>query len=91
MSYDIPRGPAGLLPHCEHAQMKRPCQDLARNVGREVAKIDSINMAPQVYGYVSKAQPVRGAFGATGATMQRARLERVDIPFRPNQGLFSEA
>ena len=68
-----------------------PRQDLARNVGREVAKIDCCNMAPQVYGYVSRAQPVRGAFGATGATMQRARLERVDIPCRPNQGLFSEA
>ena len=46
-------------------------------------------MAPQVYGYVSRAQPVRGAFGATGATMQRARLERV--MFKPNQGLFHEA
>ena len=48
-------------------------------------------MAPQVYGYVSRAQPVRGAFGATGATMQRARLERVNIAFKPNQGLFHEA
>ena len=45
------------------------------------------NFAPQVYGYSPKiSSSMGGAFGSTVAPMQQ--LKRVDIPFKPNQGLF---
>ena len=49
------------------------------------------NFAPQVYGYRAKVTSVGGAFGSTVAPQQQANkvlLERVDIPFKANQGLF---
>jgi hypothetical protein len=67
-------------------------QDLSRNVAREVSKMDSVCMAPAVYGY----RPVTsagGAFGSTFATSQKNTtqvLKRVDIGFKKNAGLFHE-
>lgn len=53
------------------------------------------NFAPQVYGYRPKTPSLGGAFGGTVAPRQQAvqkdvLLRRVDIPFKPNQGLFHE-
>eukprot|EP00580_Thalassiosira_gravida_P000453 CAMPEP_0201600654 /NCGR_PEP_ID=MMETSP0492-20130828/1668_1 /ASSEMBLY_ACC=CAM_ASM_000837 /TAXON_ID=420259 /ORGANISM="Thalassiosira gravida, Strain GMp14c1" /LENGTH=84 /DNA_ID=CAMNT_0048063485 /DNA_START=103 /DNA_END=357 /DNA_ORIENTATION=- len=68
-------------------------KDLARTVGREVAKMDC-NLAPQVYGYSPKISSMGGTFGSTVATRQGVVqqkdviLKRVDIPFKPYQGLF---
>mmetsp|Transcript_13605 Transcript_13605/g.29592 ORF Transcript_13605/g.29592 Transcript_13605/m.29592 type:complete len:86 (-) Transcript_13605:245-502(-) len=69
--------------------------DLARTVGREVAKMDC-NFAPQVYGYRPKVSSLGGAFGSTVSPRQQVvqsndvLLKRVDIPFKANQGLFHE-
>mmetsp|Transcript_6139 Transcript_6139/g.12362 ORF Transcript_6139/g.12362 Transcript_6139/m.12362 type:complete len:84 (+) Transcript_6139:73-324(+) len=66
-------------------------KDLSRTVGREVAKMDCVGqMAPQVYGYRPKIGAFGGAFGSTVAPRQQHRLQRVDIPFNANQGLFHE-
>ena len=65
-------------------------KDLSRTVGREVAKMEC-NFAPQVYGYRPKVTSLGGAFGSTVAPQQQANkvvLERVDIPFKANLGLF---
>ena len=48
------------------------------------------NFAPQVYGYRPKIPSVGGAFGGTVAKQQAVQLQRIDIPFKPNQGLFHE-
>lgn len=49
------------------------------------------NFAPQVYGYRPKTPSLGGAFGGTVAPRQQEMaLKRVDIPFRPNMGLFHE-
>lgn len=45
------------------------------------------NFAPSCYGFRPKIGSVGGAFGGTAAPMQQ-QLTRVDIPFKPNQGLF---
>ena len=72
-------------------------QDLSRTVGKEVAKMDCLHaqMAPQVYGYRPKVGSVGGAFGSTLATRQQhhvgvCSLQRVDVPFKANLGLFHE-
>ena len=57
--------------------------------GREVSKMEC-NFAPQVYGYRPKIPSVGGAFGGTVAKQQAVQLQRIDIPFKPNQGLFHE-
>ncbi|KAL3798646.1 hypothetical protein ACHAW5_008401 [Stephanodiscus triporus] len=69
--------------------------DLARTVGREVAKMDvNLHFSPSVYGYRPKVTSgMRGAFGGTTSQMMRKQeqvLTRVDIPFKANQGLFHE-
>ena len=58
----------------------------------------NINLAPQVYAYRPKiTNAVGGAFGSTVAPRQASSssqgvlLTKVNIPFRPNQGLFHEA
>lgn len=57
----------------------------------------NINLAPQVYAYRPKiTNSVGGAFGSTVAprqanSSQGMLLTKVNIPFRPNQGLFHEA
>jgi hypothetical protein len=70
-------------------------QDLSRTVGREVAKMDSTMscFAPSVYGYRPKVPTgLSGAFGSTTSPMQQHTrvLSKVDIPFKPNMGLFHE-
>mmetsp|Transcript_8754 Transcript_8754/g.19644 ORF Transcript_8754/g.19644 Transcript_8754/m.19644 type:complete len:90 (+) Transcript_8754:109-378(+) len=73
-------------------------KELSRTVGKEVAKMECVHasMAPQVYGYRSKISSLGGAFGSTVAPRQQhaashqSLLQRVDIPFKPNQGLFHE-
>jgi len=68
-------------------------KDLARTVSREVAKMEC-NFAPQVYGYRPKVSSLGGVFGGTAPRQQVAKsnllLQRVDIAFKPNQGLFHE-
>ena len=53
-----------------------------------------LNLAPQVYGYRPKITPsVRGAFGSTASPLmrqQQLQFQKVDIPFKANQGLFNE-
>ncbi|KAL3806957.1 hypothetical protein ACHAXA_007434 [Cyclostephanos tholiformis] len=66
-------------------------KDLARNVRREVAKMDpNLNFAPSVYGYCPRASSVTGgAFGgSTSSLMRQVVLTRVDIPFKANLGMF---
>ena len=69
-------------------------QDLSRTVGREVAKMDTSCFAPSVYGYRPKVPSgLGGAFGNTASPMQQQQhltLTKVDIPFKPNMGLFHE-
>jgi hypothetical protein len=70
-------------------------QDLARTVGREVAKMDvNLHFAPSVYGYRPKVPSgMGGAFGGTTSPMMRKQeqvLTRVDVPFKANQGMFHE-
>jgi len=74
-------------------------KDLSRTVGREVSKME-LNLAPQVYGYRPKiTSSIGGAFGSTQSPMMMMRLQqqqqlvvfqKVDIPFKANQGLFHE-
>jgi hypothetical protein len=51
-----------------------------------------LNLAPQVYGYRPKiTNNSGGAFGSTVTPRQQQQvLQKVDIPFKPNQGLFHE-
>ena len=55
-------------------------------MGREVAKMEC-NFAPSVYGFRPKTGSLGGVFGSTASPMQQ-QLTRVDIPFKPNKGLF---
>mmetsp|Transcript_17720 Transcript_17720/g.26691 ORF Transcript_17720/g.26691 Transcript_17720/m.26691 type:complete len:99 (-) Transcript_17720:141-437(-) len=65
-------------------------KDLSRTVGREVSKME-LNLAPQVYGYCPKVTSAAGgAFGSTVAPMMQLQFQKVDIPFKANQGLFHE-
>mmetsp|Transcript_31720 Transcript_31720/g.47389 ORF Transcript_31720/g.47389 Transcript_31720/m.47389 type:complete len:97 (+) Transcript_31720:2-292(+) len=65
-------------------------KDLSRTVGREVSKME-LNLAPQVYGYRPKiTSAAGGAFGSTVAPMMQQQFQKVDIPFKANQGLFHE-
>merc|ERR1712194_218406 len=68
-------------------------KDLSSAVAREVSKMGSCNFAPQVYGYLPKTPAMGGSFRSTVATRQQVMpkdvlLTRVDVPFKPNQGLF---
>jgi hypothetical protein len=50
-----------------------------------------LNLAPQVYGYRPKiTSAAGGAFGSTVAPMMQQQFQKVDIPFKANQGLFHE-
>ena len=68
---------------------------MSRSVAREVAKMGNCNFAPQVYGYCPQTPSAGGAFGSTMAARQQSMqkevlLKRMDVPFKPNQGLFHE-
>lgn len=50
-----------------------------------------LNLAPQVYGYRPKITSLGGAFGSTVSPQrQQVIFQKVDIPFKANQGLFHE-
>ena len=67
-------------------------KDLSRTVSHEISKME-LNLAPQVYGYRPKiTSAAGGAFGTTVAPMmQQNYFQKVDIPFKANQGLFYES